>query len=50
MLNIEDALNRIKRKADKKIDLSPLLKYKEDKKKDPELKKKLIKKIEKVAE
>ena len=48
MLNIEEALRRIKRKADEKIDLSPLLEHKKDKKKDPELKKKLIKKIEKL--
>jgi hypothetical protein len=50
MLNIEEALVRIKRKTDTKIDLSPLLEYEKDKKKDPELEKKLIKKIEKLAE
>jgi SulP family sulfate permease len=50
MLNIDEALKRIKRKSDKKIDLSPLLEYEKDKKKDPELEKKLIKKIEKISD
>lgn len=49
MLNIDEALRRIKRKTDKKIDLSPLLEYEKDKKKDPELEKKVIKQIEKIS-
>jgi hypothetical protein len=50
MLNIDESLKRIKRKYDKKIDISPLLEYEKDKKKDPELEKKLIKKIEKISD
>ncbi|MCD5375092.1 STAS domain-containing protein [Candidatus Gracilibacteria bacterium] len=50
MLNIDEALRRIKRKTDKKIDLSPLLEYEKDKKKDPELEKKVIKQIEKISD
>jgi len=48
MLNISEALDRIKRKSDKKLNLSPLLDYEKDKKKEPELEKKVIKKIEKI--
>jgi len=50
MLNIEEALKRIKNKSDKKIDFSGLLEYEKDKKKAPELEKKVIKKIEKIAD
>jgi hypothetical protein len=50
MLSIGDAIERIQKKSDKKIDLSPLLDYEKDKKKNPELEKKLIKKIEKLAD
>jgi hypothetical protein len=50
MLNIDEAVRRIKKKSDKKINLSPLLNYEKDKKKDPELEKKLIKKIEKISD
>lgn len=49
MLNIDEALKRIKRKTNKKIDLSPLLDYEKDKKKAPELEKKLRKKIKKIS-
>ena len=48
MLNISEALARIEKKADKKIELAPLLDYAKDKKKEPELEKKVIKKIEKI--
>ncbi len=48
LLNISDALEHIQEKSDKKIKLSPLLEYKQDKQKTPELEKKIIKKIEKI--
>jgi len=50
MLNIPEALDRIERKSEKKLDLSPLLDYEKDKKKEPELEKEVIKKIEKISE
>lgn len=50
MLNISEALERIEKKADKKVDLSPLQEYEKDKKKEPELEKKVIKKIEKISD
>lgn len=43
---IEDALERIEKKYKWEIDLGPLLKYKRDKHKSPELEKEVIKKIE----
>lgn len=46
-VSIEDALKSIKNQ-DKNIELWPLLKYKKDKKKDPELHKKVIKKISQI--
>lgn len=50
MLNITEALERIEKKSDKKIDLSPLKEYEKDKKKEPELEKKVIKEIEKISD
>ncbi|MDA9128989.1 sulfate permease [Candidatus Gracilibacteria bacterium] len=48
--NIQDAMTNIQQRNDTKIDLSPLLKYKPDKKKTPELEKRVIKKIEKISD
>jgi len=48
-LEIEEVLKKIKKNS-KNIELWPLLNYKKDKKKNPELGKKVIRKIEKVAE
>lgn len=45
---IEDALEKIEKKYKWKIDLIPLLKYKKDKNKNPELEKEVIKKIETI--
>lgn len=50
MLNITEALERIEKKSDKKIDLSPLKEYEKDKKKEPELEKKVIKEIAKISD
>lgn len=50
MLSISEAIERIEKKSDKKLDLSPLLDYEKDKKKEPELEKKVIKKIEKISD
>lgn len=50
MLGIGEALKRIKQKSDKKLDLLPLVEYEKDKKKSPELEKKLIKKMEKIGD
>jgi len=47
LLNIGEALDYIKENT-KKIDFEPLEKYKKDKKRDPELEKKVIKKIMKI--
>ena len=50
LLNINEALKHIEEKSDKKIKLSPLLEYQQDKEKIPELEKQIIKKIGKIAE
>ena len=50
LLNIKEALKHIQEKSDKKIKLSHLLEYKQDKQKTPELEKKIIKKIEKISD
>lgn len=49
ILNIAETLSKIEKK-DNEVDLSPLLDYEKDKKKEPELEKKLIKKIEKISD
>ena len=46
---IEDALEKIEKKYDGKIDIKHLIDYKRDKKKNPELEKEVIKKIEKIS-
>jgi len=48
-LTIEDAVNKIKEKHWNSIDLKAIEEYKPDKDKEPELEKKVIKKIEKVG-
>ena len=50
LLNIEEAIVKIDDKSGKKIELSPLKEYEKDKKKEPELEKKFIKKIEKISD
>ena len=50
MLNIGEALDRIEKKSEKKLDFSPLKEYEKDKKKEPELEKKVIKEIEKISD
>lgn len=50
LLNIKEALKHIQEKSDKKVNLKPLLEYKQDKAKFPELEKKIIKKIEKIGD
>jgi len=50
MLSIDDALQKIQEKSDKKINMTSLLEYEKDKKKDPELKKELRKKIKKISD
>ena len=50
ILNISEAIRRIEKKSDKKLDLSPLLEYEKDKEKEPELQKDVIKKIQKIGE
>lgn len=50
MLSITEALEKIEKKSDGKVDLDPLLDYEKDKKKEPELEKKLLKKIEKISD
>ncbi len=49
LLNISEALDSIKLES-KKLDFSPLKNYKKDKKKNPELKKKVLKQIEKISD
>jgi len=49
LLNINEALDSIKQK-DKKLDFDSLKIYKKDKKRTPELKKKVIKQIEKISD
>ncbi len=48
--NIAEALEKIEKKNNKKINLTPLQAYKKDKKREPELEKKVIKKIEKLGD
>jgi len=48
LLNITEALKHIEQKSDKKIKLTSLLEYQQDKKKIPELEKKILKKITKI--
>jgi SulP family sulfate permease len=48
--NITEALDMIEEKYGDKIDTKPLRKYKPDKDREPELEKKLMKKIEKIGE
>lgn len=50
MLTIPDAIDKIKKKGNKKIDFSSLLEYEKDKKKSPELEKKVLKKIQKISD
>lgn len=50
MLSIIEALEKIEKKSDGKVYLDPLLDYEKDKKKEPELEKKIIKKIEKISD
>ncbi len=50
LLNISEALDKIKDKSNKKLNLNSLKEYEKDKKKEPELEKKLIKKIEKLSD
>ncbi len=50
LLSISDAISKIKKKSNKKTDFSSLLGYEKDKKKSPELEKKVIKKIEKISD
>lgn len=47
-LSIPEALKHIQEKSDKKVNLKPLLTYKQDKDKSPELEEAIIKKIEKI--
>ena len=49
-LNIPEALKHITEKEGKKVDVSHLLAYTQDKQKIPELEKKILKKIWKIAE